>query len=551
MLPRIPLRAAVAAALLAVVVALVVMAVLPPAPPALAQTKISVQEAMLRASPGVALVVAEAQAEVTLNCGSGPTTVTPPPFRETGTGWFLASDGWLITNGHVVQPAHDPPPWLVNQQAQRAVTSACLPAALERAGLTPGERPDREEAIKRRLLDSVLPTAKVKLVRKVTVKISSGIALQAQVKKYTPPVSNQPGAMSGRDLALIKVEGDNYPVLPLAEARSARVGDPIHILGFPGVVLSHELLNQAVAREASVTQGAISGFQEDVAKQPVIQTDAPAAWGNSGGPAVNDHGEVVGVLTFVSLAPGAEGSIVQGFNFVIPADAVRTFIQGTPVDLSRRSRFNDTWWSGLRALFTEDWRTADRRIREADQFQPGLREVKRVLDDVQDKIKNPPPRPFPWFWVAIAVTALSAGGYGAQFAVRWQKNRYRIAPSEVIRLMESGKNPMILDVRAKQAYETLPFKIPGSVRLPPEDLAGSLTGMELDQTRHVVAYCTAQDEAVSARAAKELRGLGFKEVYILKGGLGAWTNSGLPIETRSDISAVGVEIYKALASGNV
>jgi 3-mercaptopyruvate sulfurtransferase SseA len=67
----------------------------------------------------------------------------------------------------------------------------------------------------------------------------------------------------------------------------------------------------------------------------------------------------------------------------------------------------------------------------------------------------------------------------------------------------------------------------------------------------VVAYCTAQDEAVSARAAKDLRGLGFKEVFILKGGLGAWTNSGLPIETRSDISAVGVEIYKALASGNV
>jgi 3-mercaptopyruvate sulfurtransferase SseA len=43
--------------------------------------------------------------------------------------------------------------------------------------------------------------------------------------------------------------------------------------------------------------------------------------------------------------------------------------------------------------------------------------------------------------------------------------------------------------------------------------------------------------------------VGFRDVKILKGGLGAWTNAGLPIETRSDISAVGVELYKALAGG--
>jgi 3-mercaptopyruvate sulfurtransferase SseA len=49
--------------------------------------------------------------------------------------------------------------------------------------------------------------------------------------------------------------------------------------------------------------------------------------------------------------------------------------------------------------------------------------------------------------------------------------------------------------------------------------------------------------------AQKLRRLGFNEVMILKGGLGAWTNAGLPIEARSDISQVGVELYKALAGG--
>ncbi len=50
--------------------------------------------------------------------------------------------------------------------------------------------------------------------------------------------------------------------------------------------------------------------------------------------------------------------------------------------------------------------------------------------------------------------------------------------------------------------------------------------------------------------AHKLRKLGFKDVRILKGGIGAWTNSGLPIESRSDLSQVGLEMYKAMATGN-
>ena len=50
--------------------------------------------------------------------------------------------------------------------------------------------------------------------------------------------------------------------------------------------------------------------------------------------------------------------------------------------------------------------------------------------------------------------------------------------------------------------------------------------------------------------ARDLRKVGFKDVMILKGGLGAWTNAGLPIESRSDLSQVGMELYKALATGS-
>ncbi len=452
---------------------------------------LSVQETVLRAKPATALIISEVSAAVALNCGGGSQTVTPSAFRETGTGWFIDPTGWVITNGHVVQPAHETPRWLVNQLAQRAVTTACLASALTAAGLQGGDRPDAEDAVRRRVLDKVLPSVKVTITPQISVVLSSGKRLKAEVKKYSPPASTEPGAPSARDLALLRVPEGNYPVLPLADSTAVQIGDPIRIFGFPGVVLSHELLNESASLDASMTTGAVSGLKRDKANHPFIQTDASAAWGNSGGPAINTKAELVGVLTFVSLAPGAEGSIVQGFNFAIPAETVRNFVGDQPVKLNQPGKFNQVWFAGLRDFFTEDYKGAKRKFEEADKIQPGLVDVRRMLGEAGEKVKNPPPKPFPWFWVAIGVTLLSAGGYGAQVGIRWQKNRYRVGPSEVFRLAEAGKKPMIVDTRQQKAYDEVPIKIPGSIRLSPEDLkSGAVDSLDLDMTRPVVAYCT-------------------------------------------------------------
>jgi S1-C subfamily serine protease len=461
--------------------------------PSGADRVLTVQEALLRAKPAVALVIAEVAAEVSLNCGSGEIRVTPPPFRETGTGWFIDPRGLLITNGHVVQPAHTPPRWLINSFARRAIESACVPAMLRKMGITPGERADAEDQVKRRALDSILPTTKVKLGPGIFVVLSNGTRVRAEVKKYSPPLSvgaTGEGQMSARDLALLKIPGKDYPVLPLADSKATKIGDPIHILGFPGVVLSHELLNQSSTVEASVTNGAVSGFKQDIANQPVIQTDASAAWGNSGGPAVNTRGEVVGVLTFVSPAPGPEGGIVQGFNFVIPSNAARDFVQGTEVKLNAESPFNKVWWAGLQEQFDGNFRRAEARFNEANKFVPNLPDVKRMLAEAQDKIKNPPPQPFPWAWITLGVTLLSLGSYGAMWGRRWWRNRYRVAPSVVIRLLEEGKKPLILDVRKPSAFETSPLKIPGALYVSPEDLDAGKFDLEVEAARTVIAYCT-------------------------------------------------------------
>ena len=311
--------------------------------PSLADAAPPVQEVLLRAKPAVALVVSEVAAEVTVTCPSaGGQQVAPPPVRETGTGWFISPSGWVITNGHVVSPAYRPQPSLERELLERGVRQAC------------GDVSDQT------LADAVA-RAKAKLDPSISVILSNGMRLSATVAKYIPPVAGE--GMSGRDLALLKLEAADMPALTLGDSSNTKIGDRIHILGFPDVVLSHELLNASAKVEASVTNGAISGMKQDRANQPLLQVDAPAAGGNSGGPAVGSSGEVLGVLTFVSLDAGNQG--VQGFNFVIPASAVRAFLAGTDVRLDEVSRFNTAWHAGLDAFFEGSYGRAEKQIGRA------------------------------------------------------------------------------------------------------------------------------------------------------------------------------------------
>src|SRR5262245_50754201 len=242
-----------------------------------AASALSVQEAILRAKPAVALITARVDGEVTMNCGQGPVIVRPAPFIETGTGWFVDGRGYLITNAHVVDPVHRLPPWVTHELKKKAIEQACVEPALKARGLMRGQRPDVEEQIRRDATDRTLPNAKLTPLPQLTVMLSNGTKLPAEVKKFSPPAlldnANKPLPDSGRDLALLHVPDGVYPAIGIA-TRDAQIGDAVHILGFPGVVLTHELLNQTATLEASVTNGAVSGFKQDVIGQDIVQTDA-------------------------------------------------------------------------------------------------------------------------------------------------------------------------------------------------------------------------------------------------------------------------------------
>jgi hypothetical protein len=306
---------------------------------------------------------------------------------ETGTGWFVDGRGYLITNAHVVDPAHRLPPWVTRDLGVKAIDKACVDPALAKRGVRRGERPDLEHEIHARI---DMGSITLRPTRQITVLLSNGTLLPAEVRKFSPPITTDGAGHaspdSGRDLALLRVPDGTYPALALRQDPPG-IETPVHVIGFPGVVIHHELLNKTASLEASVTNGTIAGFKQDLIGQDIIQTDAPAAPGNSGGPAVGNHARVAGVLTFVSLSETGED--VQGFNFLIPSRDVGKFLEGTEVTTPGESRFSELWVAGLHELDSGRLDAAAKAFAGANALLPGLPDVKRAIAETEYKRTHP------------------------------------------------------------------------------------------------------------------------------------------------------------------
>jgi serine protease Do len=121
------------------------------------------------------------------------------------------------------------------------------------------------------------------------------------------------GTDARTDVALIKVEGgSDFPFAKLSEGK-ARIGDWVLAVGNP------------FGLGGTVTAGIVSASGRDIGSGPYddfIQIDAPVNKGNSGGPAFNMQGEVVGINTAIYSPSG--GNV--GIAFSIPAATVKSVI---------------------------------------------------------------------------------------------------------------------------------------------------------------------------------------------------------------------------------
>ena len=153
----------------------------------------------------------------------------------------------------------------------------------------------------------------VEKASKITVTLSGGEEYNAEVV----------GIDKTSDLALLLLEGRDFPYAQLGDSDGLIVGEWVIALGNPFELFS--ISNQPTASVGIISANHMDfGMQEESGRvlQNMIQTDAAINPGNSGGPLVNSNGEVIGINTFIFTGSNFnKGSI--GIGFAIPINTAK------------------------------------------------------------------------------------------------------------------------------------------------------------------------------------------------------------------------------------
>jgi serine protease Do len=125
------------------------------------------------------------------------------------------------------------------------------------------------------------------------------------------------GADPQTDIAVIKIDAKNLPVVPFGDSDQMKVGDTVMAFGNP------------FGQYFTVTRGSVSALGRSLSDpdkfEDFIQTDAAINPGNSGGALVNVRGQVIGINTAIvsgNSGPGGEGSFI-GIGFAIPSNTAK------------------------------------------------------------------------------------------------------------------------------------------------------------------------------------------------------------------------------------
>ena len=129
------------------------------------------------------------------------------------------------------------------------------------------------------------------------------------------------GIDEANDVAVLKIDGGNYIALPVASSRGIRLGQTVATIGFPETDLQ--------GFSPKVTKGEISslnGFRDDPRRW---QISAPIQMGNSGGPLLDESGNLIGIIASkLSLeAVRQSGDLIENVNYAVKSNYAQPLLE--------------------------------------------------------------------------------------------------------------------------------------------------------------------------------------------------------------------------------
>jgi serine protease Do len=309
-----------------------------------------------------------------------------------GSGFFISSNGYIATNAHVVTTTHDG-----EEKAKQALFWQLVQQIAQQIGKDP-------RSLNTSFIDQHSRLQSFQLYHHVI--IPDGSAFPFEIKQYGAPTGESND--QGKDVAIIKIEVKNAPILKLADSEKVQLQDHVTVIGYPGAAdtFNSGLLSSKSALEATINDGKISAKKQASSGAPILQTSTAATHGNSGGPVLNDANEVIGLLTF--RGDTINGQEVSGFSFIVPSNTVMEYVKsaGTTNDLGPT---DNLYREGLGYYWDQYYSSAIPKFEEVKRMFPQHSEVDRLVQSSQQaKAEGKEKSSFPVWIVVVVVVVLLA-----------------------------------------------------------------------------------------------------------------------------------------------
>lgn len=391
----------------------------------------------------------------------GKLYLTDACSASTGSGFFISSDGYIASNGHVV--AESPKDIVINHAVyalidgdQRYFSYLAQVAGLTDADLAGAkdendaldiavdklyEIPDSTFTATNNVsnllvnLNDKQPDTK-ELVAKT--KARSEYAGDENIKR-AELVASDYRLLDGitkfhaSDVAIIKIEGQNYPIVKLGNISEATQGSNLTILGFPGNASNNGIID-ATQSKVTLTTGKVSSVKNATGSdKKLIETDTTIGHGNSGGPAFSDSGSVVGIATYTADGAGkGDGT----FNYIRDVKDMIDLAGSSSVSLQATSKTQVEWQKGIAAFHTAHYSKAVKSFDKVKQLYPQHPTVNDFIANSQQKIANGEDvKDFPVLIVAITgVIAVSGVAVAAFLIIRHHGKHqiYKVASGQAV-----------------------------------------------------------------------------------------------------------------------
>jgi serine protease Do len=387
------------------------------------------QRMSYRVKPSVVKIWAQVQGTVAYETDQGKKIDENNIIGGSGSGFVVNPNGYVVTNGHVVKTIYE---FNTNKDL---VANQILMEFLQKTAQQNNMQPT-EENIKK-LMEKLKPQV-VDLQPQNFVILSNLKDYRFEIKKYSKSITE--GAKEkggeGKDIAILKIEGKNLPTVRLGDSDKVKLQELVFAFGYPGAADIMFVDFKSKFSEVSITRGTVSAVKADFKGVPIIQSDVAISWGNSGGPSVNENGEVIGANTYIGIA---QGQAVGGFSFLIPVNTVKEFVNAEGIK-EESSLFNEIYFQALEKVWAKEWFEARDLLNKALVFIPEQPDIIKLRMDVE--------------------TAITRTNW---FTKNWQRNKIAMISMGIIILLIIGVGVTLMMRKKPQ-----PVKEPVPLTVQPE-----------------------------------------------------------------------------------